>query len=226
MTITHESLNIFLPILSSFVICFITIYFSNKANHKSLNQQEEFYAKTLRESNKKYLEQRKRDEENQRLKHLPYLTLIPKKRIDRFSGKMSLEDDIISIPFKLVNEGVNTAFSVRLQYLEDKNKPLTDMFAPVSYGDNYNAGYDVLGVRSPIDTDVLSVNKTSEFCLYLSALNKAGVEILPSDDIRWTIIILFEDIQERKYSQKYTFYTSTRNNQILRVNSYMPQLIK
>lgn len=105
-------------------------------------------------------------------------------------------------------------------------KPKGMKHIAIAFKDNYDDGYNILGVREPIDTDVLRVGNLTEFCLYLTAINENLDEINPTADIRGEFDIMFCDIQGREYSQTYSFYSSTRNNKIVRVNSYMPQLIK
>lgn len=217
-----------ITVLTSLVVCYLTLYFTNKRNSMVMKQQQDNHIENMEMSEKKYQEQLAINEENERLKYLPYLTLVPKNKIHRFEADMEKIDNIIgfSIPFEIINEGAGIAFSVHLKYLSDEAKPKGMRNIATAFTSNYNGGYDILGVREPIDTDVLRIEKQTEFCLYLAAINENSNEIDPTTDLCWKFDILFCDIQGREYSQSYSFYTSTRDNKIFRVNSYMPQLIK
>ncbi|MDZ5757784.1 hypothetical protein RAK27_03850 [Carnobacterium maltaromaticum] len=193
-----------------------------------MKQQQDNHIENMEMSEKKYQEQLAINEENERLKYLPYLSLVPKNKIHRFEADMEKVDDIniISIPFEIINEGTGIAFSVHPKYLNEDSIPKSiKNHSLVAFKSNYNNGYNMIGIRLPIDTDVLRVEKQTDFCLYLTAVDENSNRIDPTTDIRWEFDILFCDIQGREYSQSYSFYTSTRSNKIVRVNSYMPQLI-
>lgn len=132
-------------------------------------------------------------------------------------------DNITAIPFEINNEGIGIAFSVDLKYLNTN-----ESIVPISVAFKHNGKnrYNILGVREPVDKDVLRVGKQTDFCLYLAAIDENLCEITPSTDLKWDFDILFYDIQGREYSQTYSFYTSTRENKVFRVDSQMPQLIK
>lgn len=218
-----------ITVLTSLIVCYITLYFTNKRNLAVMKQQQKNHIENMEMSEKKYQEQLTINEENERLKYLPYLSLVPKYKIHRFEASMEKIDDtnIISIPFEIINEGAGIAFSIHPKYLDDNLTPDSMKYlSVVAFESNYNNGYNVLGVREPIDTDVLRVENQTELCLYLAAVDENSNRIDPTTDIRWEFDILFCDIQGREYSQSYSFYTSTPNNKIIRINSYMPQLIK
>ncbi|MGX4670497.1 hypothetical protein JNUCC74_15120 [Cerasibacillus sp. JNUCC 74] len=223
-----DVIKIIVPVLTSLVVCYITLYFTKKRNKEAMKLQQENHIENMKVSEKKYQEQLLISEENERLKHLPYLSLVPKYKKHRFEGEMEKVDNIniISIPFKIINEGAGIAFSIHLKYLDDDMKHKGMEHIAIAFKDNYDDGYNILGVSEPIDTDVLRVENLTEFCLYLTAINENLDEINPATNIRWEFDIMFCDIQGREYSQTYSFYSSTRNNKIFRVNSYMPQLIK
>lgn len=226
MILLIDAIKIFVPVITSLVVCYVTLYFTNKRNSAAMTQQQQNYTESLLLSEKKYLEQYAINEENERLKHLPYLSLIPKYENNRFEGRFEYTKDTISLPFKIVNEGLGIAFSIQLKYLNDESKPDGVKYPAVSFDHSHDDVYNILGVSSPIDTDVLRVEKDVEFYLHLSACDKKSNKLQPDPDIRWEFFILFCDIQNRKYSQKYSFYTSTLSNKIIRINSFVPQLIK
>ncbi|ELY8226431.1 hypothetical protein SOQ11_002096 [Enterococcus faecalis] len=223
-----DIIKIVTPVLTSLVVCYITLYFTKKRNNEALKLQRKNHLENMEISEKKYKEQLSINEENERLKYLPYLTIVPKQEINRFEGKMNALKDlnIWEIPFELINDGVGIAFSVHLEYLDNDEKPENMFHIAISYKNNLKNGYDILGVRSPIDTDVLRVQDKTEFDLYLAAIDENSNIIKPNSDISWKFNIVFNDIQGRKYIQPYSFYTSIRNNRIVRVNSYMPELIE
>lgn len=66
----------------------------------------------------------------------------------------------------------------------------------------------------------------TEFYLSLSAVNENSQIIEPNTTLRWEFQIIFSDVQSRRYSQKYSFYTSTTKRNITRINSEMPKLIE
>lgn len=217
-----DIIKITVPVLTSLAVCYITLYFTNKSNEKEMEIQQKNHIESMKLSEKKHQEQLLVNEENERLKHLPYLSLVPKYKIHKLEGEMKREDKIISIPFKLINEGVGAAFSVQFKLVGDNELSST----AIAFQDNYNNGYDVLGVREPIEKDVLRVENVTESYLYLTAINENLNEVSPTNSIKWEFEIIFYDIQERKYSQTYSFYSSTIENKIYRVNSYMPHLIE
>lgn len=232
VTDTIEQINfikiieICIPVLTSLFICFITIYVTNKQQKKNLKQQIKQHQEAMKLSEKKYEEELSINEETERLKHLPYLSLFPKEQIHKFAGKMErFDNNVISIPFELINEGMGIAFSVHLKYLEKSESIKNIRDISVALKSNCCDGYDILGVREPIDTDVLSIKNQTNFCLYLSAVDKMSKRINPSNAIRWEFEIGFFDIQGRNYLQSYSFFTSTDNDQILRINSHMPKLV-
>ncbi len=213
--------------LTSFAVCYITLRFTRKQNKKSLEQQQQNHTEDFEITELRYQEELDIQKESERLEHLPYLLLIPENKVHRFEGDMELIEgkNFWSIPFILQNEGAGIAFDVRLKYIEQDTKPRRVSPISVAYTENLRGGYDILGARSPIDTDVLRVGNQTEFSLALLAIRPSGIEIAPTSDIRWEIAIKFSDIQGRRYSQPYSFYTSTCNNKIFRVNSYMPELL-
>jgi phosphate/sulfate permease len=215
------------PIIS-LLVCYITIYHSNKRSKEALEKQQRNHRENLELSEKKYQEQLAINEENERLKHLPYLSLVPKHKKHRFNAEMIKIDNpnLYSIPFEIINKGAGTAFSIYLNYLNDDSKPKNIHHIAVALQQVFYDHCDVLGVREPIDTDVLPVEDQTEFCLYLSAVDENSETVNPTSDLRWEFEIIFFDIQGRKYSQKYSFYTSTRETSIFRTNSEMPQLIE
>ncbi|EOJ71566.1 hypothetical protein [Enterococcus faecalis] len=227
-TFTLDIIKIIIPVLTSLVVCYITLYFTHKRNKETLNLQQKNHMESMKISEKKYQEQLIINEENERLKYLPYLSIVPKYKSNRFEGEMDKIDNlnIKSIPFELINEGVGIAFSIHLEYLDDNEKPKNMFNIAVAFKDNYKNGYNILGVRAPIDTDVLRVQSQTEFCLYLTAIDEKSNQVDPTTDINWKFNIVFYDIQGRQYKQSYSFYTSTGSNKIVRINSYMPQLIK
>lgn len=220
-------LEIFKIIVSSLVPCFITLYFTNKINIRSLEQQHIEHKESLEKAEEKYQEQLENNKETERLNHLPYLSLIPKYQIHRFEGEMKRENnDNIFIPFKIINQGAGIAFSVHVKILEEDSKPNNIHIGTVTaFQRKHKDDYDILGVSEPIDTDVLRVDNHSEFCLYLTAIDKNKMEIKPSESLKWEFDITFYDIQGKHYTQRYSFYTSTKNNKVHRVNSYMPELV-
>ncbi|HFK6199140.1 hypothetical protein ACQY01_05405 [Listeria monocytogenes] len=112
-------------VLTSLFVCYLTLYFTNKRNSAAMKQQQENHIENMEMSERKYQEQLTIDEENERLKYLPYLSLVPKYKIHRFEADMKKLDDlnIFSIPFEIINEGAGIAFSVHLKYLDDDSKP-------------------------------------------------------------------------------------------------------
>ncbi|MGX7420226.1 hypothetical protein ACWOFR_15655 [Carnobacterium gallinarum] len=225
---TVDSIKIMIPVLTSLAVCYITLYFTHKRNKETLNLQQKNHIESMKIAEKKYQEQLSINEENERLKYLPYLSIVPKYKNNRFEGEMDKIDNlsIRPIPFELINEGAGIAFSIHLDYLDNDVKPKNMRNIAVAFKDNYKNGYNILGVREPIDTDVLRVQNQTEFCLYLTAIDESSNMVDPTTDINWKFNIVFCDIQERQYKQTYSFYTSTGNNKIVRINSYMPQLIK
>lgn len=223
-----EIFKIIVPSLVSISICFITLYFTNKINRRSLEQQKENHKESMERAEETYQEQLENNKATERLKHLPYLSLIPKQQIHRFEGEIKRENNgSISIPFKIINEGAGIAFSVHIKILEEESKPNNIQIGTVTaFQRNYKDGYDILGVSEPIDTDVLRVENHSEFSLYLTAIDGNNQEINPSEAIEWEFNVTFYDIQGKHYKQRYSFYTSTKNNKIYRVNSYMPEIIE
>ncbi|MGY0354237.1 hypothetical protein ACWY2R_07080 [Enterococcus avium] len=224
-------LNLLIPVITSFLVCFITMYITNKQHQKSLKQQEFQHKEVLELSKEQYREERYRSQERERLSYLPYLTLIPKIWKNRFSGGMDKHEnnDHFFIPFELENEGLGEAFSIDLVYLEKVFQPEKSQLFPqslLSIKDNYGNNYDVLGVSSPIDTDILKVAKKTEFELYVGTYDtdwNAGTLGAP---VKWEIKIRFEDFQYRKYEQRYSFITSGDFQEVHRINSNRPKLIK
>ncbi|MDM5319026.1 hypothetical protein RGT17_03630 [Bacillus altitudinis] len=222
-------LEIFKIIVPSLVPCFITLYFTNKINIRSLEQQHKEHKESLERAEEKYQEQLENNKETERLNHLPYLSLIPKYQIHRFEGEMKRENnDNIFIPFKIINQGAGIAFSVHVKILEEDSKPNTIQYNYniTAFQRNHKDGYDILEVSEPIDTDVLRVDNHSEFCLYLTAIDGNNQEISPLEAIEWEFDVTFYDIQGKHYKQRYSFYTSIKNNKIYRVNSYMPEIVE
>lgn len=221
-----DLINITVPVLTSLAVCYITIYFTNKSNKKAMDIQQKNHRENLTLSEQKHQEQLLISEENERLKHLPYLSLVPKHKNNKFEGKMEREDNIIFIPFKIINEGAGAAFSVRTKYLDNDVLPEGMNQGAIAFQGSYNGVYDILRVREPIEKDVLRVDDVAECCLHLTGINENLDESNPTTNIKWEFEIIFCDIQERKYSQSYSFYSSTSENEIYRVNSYMPQLME
>lgn len=223
-----DIIKLIIPVLTSLAVCYITLYFTNKRNKETLNFQQKNHLENMEIAEKKYKEQIDISEENERLKYLPYLTIIPKSKLNKFEGEMNNLPDSYDkeIPFELVNEGAGIAFSIRLEYLDDNEKPNNMQHIALSFKNNYRYGYDIIGVRTPIDTDILRVQNKTDFDLYLTAIDNTARSIAPTESISWKFNILFTDIQEREYIQTFSFYTSTKNNKIVRVNSYMPKKIK
>ncbi|MEK5133112.1 hypothetical protein NST39_03425 [Bacillus sp. FSL W8-0645] len=224
-----EFFKIIVPTLVSISICWITLYLTNKINIRSLAHQHKLHLESMEKAEEKYQEQLANNKEVDRLKHLPYLSLIPRKQIHRFEGEMKiLNNGTISIPFKIRNEGAGIAFSVHVKILKEDSKPnnMQYNYNITSFQQNNKDGHDILGVSEPIDTDVLRVDNHSEFCLYLTAIDGNNQEINPSEAIEWEFDVTFYDIQGKHYKQRYSFYTSTKNNKIYRVNSCMPEIIE
>ena len=215
--------SVVIPIL----VCWITLFYTNRNSEKALKIQDSNHRENLELSEKKYQEQLAINNENERLSHLPYLYLIPKYKENRFESKMVKIDEpnIFSLPFDLINKGAGTAFSISLKYLRNNRESINNNTPTVALQPPLDNHHDFLGVREPIDTDVLPVDEQTEFYLYLSALNEKSESIEPRTNLKWEFEITFSDIQERKYSQRYTFFTSTNNSLIYRVNAEMPQLI-
>ncbi|PDL18915.1 hypothetical protein, partial [Listeria monocytogenes] len=211
---TLDVIKIIIPVLTSLAVCYITLYFTKKRNNETLNLQQKNHMKSMKLSEKKYQEQLIINEENERLKYLPYLSIVPKYKNNRLESEMKeiYNLNIRSIPFALINEGAGIAFSIHLEYLDDDDKPKNMSNIAVSFQDNYTNGYNILGVSEPIDTDVLRVLSQTEFCLYLTAIDENSKVINPTTYINWKFSIVFRDIQERQYKQTYSFYTSTGDN--------------
>ncbi|MDQ0815957.1 hypothetical protein QF033_000535 [Bacillus pumilus] len=222
-----EIFKIIVPSLVSISICWITLYLTNKINIRSLEHQHKLHIESMKKEEEKYQEQLANNKETERLKHLPYLSLIPKFQIHRFEGEMKREhNDNIFIPFKVINQGAGIAFSVHVKILEEDSKPNNIHTGTVTaFQRKHKDGYDILGVSEPTDTDVLRVDNHSEFCLYLTAIDRNKMEIKPSESLKWEFDVTFYDIQGKHYTQRYSFYTSTKNNKVHRVNSYMPELV-
>ncbi|WP_274661723.1 hypothetical protein [Enterococcus lactis] len=218
-----EIFKIIVPVLTSLAVCYITLYFSGKRNNEALQAQKKNHIENLKLSEKKYQEQLLINEQSERLKYLPYLSLEPRDKINTYEGNMEIAENIITIPLKIKNEGAGIAFSIQLRFL-DMTKDFN--YAAVSINNNGREKHNILGVRDPIDKDILRVEKQTKFCLYLTAVDKKFHKVKPYTDIKWSFGILFCDIQGRNYVQEYTFYTSTQKNKIFRVNSQMPQLIE
>lgn len=224
-----EIFKIIVPPLVSIGICCITLYLTNKINIRSLEHQHKLHIESMEKAEEKYQEQLTNNREAERLNNLPYLSLIPQKQIHRFKGEMKiLNNGSISIPFKIRNEGAGIAFSVHVKILEEDSKlnNIQYNYNITAIQQNNKAGHDILGVSEPIDTDVLRVDNHSEFCLYLTAIDGNNQEIHPSEAIEWEFTVTFYDIQGKHYNQRYSFYTSTKNNKIYRVNSYMPEIVE
>lgn len=90
------------------------------------------------------------NEENERLKYLPYLSLVPKYKNHRFEGEMEKVENIniISIPFKIINEGPSIAFGIHLKYLDNDMKPEGMEHIAIDFKDNYDNGYNILGLEN------------------------------------------------------------------------------
>lgn len=218
--------EIIVPVLTSFVVCLITLYKTKENNEKALELQKTHYEDSMLISEKKYQEQLKINEENQRLKYLPYLSIIPIYTNKGYVGKMTqVGGRDFYIPFIVKNEGVGIAFCVQLKCLSGKSKQKITPHVVTAIQEKANGGYDLLGVSEPIDTDILRVGNQAKFSLFLAAVDNNRLEIKPTQNIQWEFEILFNDIQRRQYSQRYTFFINTESNSIFRVNSYMPQLI-
>lgn len=220
--------SLFISPIISILICYITIYHSNKRNKEVLERQQRHHKENLDLAEKKFQEQLAINEENERLKHLPYLSIIPKYKENHFSAKIIKVDtsNLYAIPFDIVNKGAGSAFDIHLDYLDDDSSPLLYYNSPVAFQQSSNDHYDILGAHSPIDTDVLPMEDQTEFYLSLSAVNENSQIIEPNTTLRWEFQIIFSDVQSRKYSQKYSFYTSTAKRNITRINSEMPKLIE
>ena len=223
-----DMIKIIVPVLTSLAVCYITIYFTNKNHQRALNVQQKNHIESMELSEQKHQEQLLINEENERLKYLPYLSLVPKNKINKFEGEMAKVDDlnIFSIPFEIINEGAGAAFSMELKLLDNDIIPSHAALGPIAAKDNHDGGYDILGTREPIETDVLRVDHVADCYLSLSAIDENLAQANPTTAIRWEFEIIFCDIQERKYSQTYSFFSSTSKNKIYRVNSYMPQLLE
>lgn len=213
--------------LISLLVCYITIYSSNRRNKKSLDIQQANHKEILEISEMKYQKQLVINEENERLKHLPYLSLTPKKRKSQLIGNMLKIDEpnIYSIPFEITNNGAGTAFSISLDYLDTDSKYKEIQPSIVVSQQVFNCHYDILGVREPIDMDILPIQTHTEFCLYQSAVDRNLKMVDPTSNLKWEFIINYSDIQGRKYSQKYSFYSSTSEAIITRITSEMPRIL-
>lgn len=221
-----DYINVLVASLTSFAVCWFTIRQTNKNSEKALKVQRKNHEENLYEAERKHQRQLIVSQENERLKYLPYLSLFPKLSENRFEAKMQkYKENSYLIPFEISNEGAGIAFSIHLGYLHSESKPENMLDIAVAIEEHHGGGYNILGVAEPIDTDVLRVEKNSEFCLYLTAVDKEHNPIDPLPDMKWKFEILYCDIQGRKYSQSFSFYSSTRTSEIFRVNSSMPKLL-
>ncbi|MBM5604518.1 hypothetical protein D8X85_03055 [Listeria seeligeri] len=220
--------EIFIPVMISLLICFLTIRSTNKQNKKSMKQQEQQYQETLVESEKRYQEQLLIAERKERLSYLPYLSILPGKEINKFAGKMEQSDNnVFLIPCKVINEGMGAAFSVHLKYIRKKEIPKeVTTLSVVAFNAKDKNEYDVLGVSSPIDKDILRVEDQTDFHLNLHAVDGDSRMVAPSMCIEWHFEIEFLDFLDRKYLQKYRLYTSTNFGEVQRINSDKPRLIE
>lgn len=223
-------LNLLIPVLTSFAVCFITIFFTNRQHKKNLMQQEKHHKETLELSKQQYNDDKKRNKEQERLSYFPYLTIVPKLQKNRFVGEMvQFEDEkCFYLPFELVNEGMGVAFSIRLIYVDKVTGPNADeinVLTPISVQRDYD-GFDVLGISAPIFTDILRVGNKTEFELYWSRYEGQFVRVSNKSVRKWEIKIQFSDFQNRNYEQKYTFLTSAGSQEIHNFTSEKPKLIK
>ncbi|EGT1974956.1 hypothetical protein I2K86_002933, partial [Listeria monocytogenes] len=134
---TLDVIKIIIPVLTSLAVCYITLYFTKKRNNETLNLQQKNHMKSMKLSEKKYQEQLIINEENERLKYLPYLSIVPKYKNNRLESEMKeiYNLNIRSIPFALINEGAGIAFSIHLEYLDDDDKPKNMSNIAVSFQD-------------------------------------------------------------------------------------------
>ncbi|XIQ71044.1 hypothetical protein N8B89_13130 [Enterococcus faecium] len=223
-------IDIFVPVLTSFAVCFITLFLKKKKKKKGMKQQERQHEESLDLSKQQYADEKQRNEEQDRLSYYPYLKLIPKISEHRFAGKMvkSDENDVFKLPFELINEGLGMAFSIDFVYLEetiDTNDHEVNLLSLLSAQKHIDDSLDALGVSAPIDTDILRVGKKTKFKLYWKKKKKKVMSI-PKDSVsKWEIKIRFSDFQDRIYQQRYTFITSAGYQEIHRLWSDKPQLI-
>ena len=84
-----------------------------------------------------------------------------------------------------------------MKILEEDSKPNNIHIGTVTaFQRKHKDDYDILGVSEPIDTDVLRVDNHSEFCLYLTAIDRNKMEIIPSESLKWEFDITFTIFKE------------------------------